>query len=269
MKISFYKYQGAGNDFIMLDGFSTSYDSGLDHRVVAALCDRRCGVGADGLIIINPLEELLDFEMLYYNADGKPGSMCGNGGRCAFQFARDLRIISDRSEFLATDGPHEAFLHDDGNISLKMSDVKQVERLDARTFVVDTGSPHFVRIVDDIDAVDVFREGRAIRYSDAYKEKGINVNFIEILSDRIRIATYERGVEDETLACGTGVTASALVSMELNLLNGKIRVEAKGGTLFVEAERNTDNGQYESVWLTGPAIKTFEGTIETDDIQRS
>ncbi len=268
MQISFSKYQGAGNDFIMIDGFSESYESGLDQTIVAGLCDRRFGVGADGLIIINPMEESLDFEMLYYNADGRPGTMCGNGGRCAFAFARDLKIISDRTEFLATDGPHEASLAPDGNISLKMSDVRSINKLDEKTFVLDTGSPHFVRIVDDIDAVDVFREGSAIRYSEEYKEKGINVNFIEILSDRIRIATYERGVEDETLACGTGVTAAALVAMEMNLLEGKIRVEAKGGTLFVEAERNSDTGHYEDIWLTGPASKTFEGSITTEDILR-
>lgn len=268
MQISFSKYQGAGNDFVMIDGFNGQYESGIDQNTVASLCDRRFGVGADGLIIINPLEESLDFEMLYYNADGRPGTMCGNGGRCAFAFARDLKIISDRSEFLATDGPHEAFLYTDGNISLKMSDVRQISQLDEKTFVLDTGSPHFVRIVDDIDAIDVFREGRAIRYSEEYKEKGINVNFIEILPDRIRIATYERGVEDETLACGTGVTASALVAMEMNLLKGKVQVEAKGGTLFVEAEKNSDTGHYENIWLTGPASKTFEGSITTEDIVR-
>lgn len=266
MELPFYKYQGAGNDFIMVNGFDARFYADLDQPAVAMLCDRRFGIGADGLIVIRPAEEPFDFEMLYFNADGRPGSMCGNGGRCAFRFAMDLGLTGPRSEFLATDGPHEAFLTGTGDISLKMADVSGIRKIDDRNYTLNTGSPHYIRIVDDIDAVDVFKEGRSVRYNDEFTKEGINVNFIQICPEKIRIATYERGVEDETLACGTGVTAAALVAMELGYFRDQATLEAKGGRLSVTAHKNTVTGRYESIWLTGPAEMTFKGAKGVDSM---
>ncbi len=258
--LPFYKYQGAGNDFIMLDGFSHNVDF-LNHAQIAQLCDRRFGIGGDGLIIIQPTDGEYAFNMLYYNADGYPGSMCGNGGRCAFRFALDLQRVEEKAIFLAIDGSHEAIYNEDGTISLKMTDVTSIESTPDGSYVLNTGSPHYVKIVQYLDEVDVYKEGRAIRMSDAFVRDGINVNFVETSLDGIRIATYERGVEDETLACGTGVTAAALVMMERGLFNGEVKVKAKGGDLSVKAIKNPDTRHYESIWLTGPAGKVFEGVI--------
>lgn len=263
MELSFYKYQGAGNDFIMVNGFDVELRP--NRQLVASLCDRRFGIGADGLIVIRPAEADFDFEMVYYNADGGQGSMCGNGGRCAFRFALDLGIVGSVSEFLAVDGPHEALLTDTGLISLKMIDVNGIHNMDDKNFTLNTGSPHYIKIVDDIDAVDVFKEGRRIRYSDEFRKEGINVNFVQILSDGIRIATYERGVEDETLACGTGVTAAALVMMQLGYFDKQVSVKARGGDLWVSAIKDPQSGIYESVWLTGPAELSFKGVVAVPD----
>jgi len=259
--LPFHKYQGAGNDFIMLDGFSYNFGL-LDHTKIAQLCDRRFGIGADGLIIIQPAQGDYAFNMLYYNADGHPGSMCGNGGRCAFRFALDLQRVEEKAVFMAIDGPHEAICNEDTTISLKMTDVTSIENTPDGSYVLNTGSPHYVKIVQHLDEVDVFKEGRAIRRSDAFVRDGINVNFVEIIPDGIRIATYERGVEDETLACGTGVTAAAIVMMETGYFKGEVKVIAKGGNLSVKAIKDPETQRYESIWLTGPAKKVFEGKIQ-------
>lgn len=259
--LPFHKYQGAGNDFIMLDGFSYNFGL-LDHAKIAQLCDRRFGIGADGLIILQPAQGDYAFNMLYYNADGHPGSMCGNGGRCAFRFALDLQRVEEKAVFMAIDGPHEAICNEDTTISLKMTDVTSIENTPDGNYVLNTGSPHYVKIVQHLDEVDVFKEGRAIRRSDAFVRDGINVNFVEIIPDGIRIATYERGVEDETLACGTGVTAAAIVMMETGYFNGEVKVIAKGGNLSVKAIKDPETQRYESIWLTGPAKKVFEGKIQ-------
>ena len=259
--LPFYKYQGAGNDFIMLDGFSQNVDF-LNHAQIAQLCDRRFGIGGDGLIIIQPTEGEYAFNMLYYNADGYPGSMCGNGGRCAFRFALDLQRVEEKAIFLAIDGSHEAIYNEDGTISLKMTDVTSIESTPDGSYVLNTGSPHYVKIVQYLDEVDVYKEGRAIRMSDAFVRDGINVNFVETSLDGIRIATYERGVEDETLACGTGVTAAAIVMMETGYFKGEVKVIAKGGNLSVKAIKDPETQRYESIWLTGPAKKVFEGKIQ-------
>lgn len=258
MRINFSKYQGAGNDFIMIDGFKDDDYKKLSRKQIERLCDRRFGIGADGLIVLVPATGS-DFEMKYYNADGAPGSMCGNGGRCTFRFANDLGLVGEKSDFLASDGPHTAFVDGNDQISLQMIDVTEVETIDENNFVLNTGSPHYVRLVEDISSIDVYKEGYSIRYNDRFKADGINVNFVEIGSEGIEVATYERGVEDETFSCGTGVTAAALVAMKLGKFSDRVNVKAKGGKLSVMAHKDPDSDHFIEIWLTGPAEFVFEG----------
>ena len=260
MKIQFYKYQGTGNDFVILDNRDGAY-SALTQQQVNFLCHRRFGIGADGLMLLNK-KDGYDFEMIYYNADGKPGSMCGNGGRCLVKFANDMGIKKTLYKFIATDGEHEAEIdEEDGTISLKMQDVKNVDE-QRGDYILNTGSPHFVRIVNELDNLDVFEEGREIRYNNTYREKGINVNFVKLKGDyEIDVRTYERGVEDETYSCGTGVTASALVSYHNDNGFNNVSVHTKGGDLTVEYDR-VDDDNYTNIWLCGPAKKVFEGELD-------
>src|SRR3546814_455488 len=204
-QISFSKYQGAGNDFIIIDDRSGRICP--DVELFSNWCNRRFGIGADGVMLVRNHSEL-DFEMLYFNADGREGSMCGNGGRCIAAFARELGITGTESRFMAVDGPHRARISD-GEVSLEMKDVSRVEENEG-DYILDTGSPHFIRITNQLTNLDVIGEGRAIRYNDRFREEGINVNFVEPVGQRYAVRTYERGVEDETFACGTGVTAVAL-----------------------------------------------------------
>jgi diaminopimelate epimerase len=259
MKIHFHKYQGTGNDFVILDNRDGEYNN-LSNEQVHFLCNRRFGVGADGLMMLNN-KEGYDFEMIYYNADGKPGSMCGNGGRCLVQFAHDIGIKKAIYKFIASDGEHEAEIdEEDGTISLKMKDVTDVHEKRG-DYILDTGSPHYVRIVNEVDKLDVFEEGREIRYNNEFKEKGINVNFVTIEGDfEITVRTYERGVEDETYSCGTGVTASALVCFHNENGFNNVSVHTKGGDLSVEYDR-VDEDSYTNIWLCGPARKVFEGDL--------
>lgn len=260
--IPFQKYHGAGNDFIMVDhrgGFFFDLD---DEALIRQLCDRHFGIGADGLISIE-LTPDADFRMRYFNADGREGSMCGNGGRCAVAFARQAGIQKTHFHFLAVDGMHEAFLRENGWVELKMGNVVAVEQGDGFYFL-DTGSPHYVEFVGDVSAVDVCGRGRAIRYNERFREKGTNVNFVEDEGDGIAVVTYERGVEDETLACGTGITASALaVFLKNNRSAGgevRIPVRAKGGDLEVRF-RKTPAG-FEDIWLCGPTEEVFSGKVK-------
>jgi len=257
MELHFFKYQGTGNDFIMIDNRSGQVV--LSPEQVAFLCHRRFGIGADGLILLEP-EKGFDFKMVYYNSDGNLSSMCGNGGRCITAFARQLGIISDKARFVAVDGPHEANINDDG-VALKMQDVKQVE-LGEDYFYLNTGSPHYVKMVQDVEHLDVFSEGRNIRNSARFREEGTNVNFIEKLEDALFVRTYERGVEDETLSCGTGVTAAALVAAVNGIATGKNSciVKTRGGTLEVTFEKVLEKNFY-NIWLKGPAVLVFEGSI--------
>lgn len=259
MKIHFYKYQGTGNDFVILNNLDGKY-SGLTEAQVAFLCHRRFGIGADGLMLLNNLPPY-DFEMKYYNADGHESSMCGNGGRCLVQAAYDMGIIKTSYRFTAPDGEHEASIKGDGTVSLKMNDVKEIEEQNGN-YIVDTGSPHFVLLDNDIESLDVFRKGRDIRYSPPFKKEGINVNFVEQMDDshQIKVRTYERGVEDETYSCGTGVTAAALVCSHNENGFNYVSVQTKGGKLAVEYDKY--DGHFENIWLIGPAKKVFEGTIE-------
>lgn len=260
MIVRFIKYQGTGNDFVILDNRNNDYNH-LSTEQIAFICHRRFGIGADGLMLLNNHPNF-DFEMKYYNADGKEGSMCGNGGRCLVKCAYHQGIRKDSYHFIAVDGPHDAEIDDKGTVRLKMQDVTKVKELSGGDFELNTGSPHYVKIVTQLDALNVFHEGRAIRYNDHYEKTGINVNFIETeTSDTIKVRTYERGVEDETYSCGTGVTAAALVSYHNEIGFNSVLVHTKGGSLRVEYER-IDENTYNNIWLCGPAERVFEGEIK-------
>jgi len=257
MQIEFYKYQGTGNDFVMIDNRKNVFDK-ANLKAVQQLCDRRFGVGADGLILIENIEDL-DFNMIYFNADGTQ-SFCGNGSRCAVAFAKHLGVIEKQAMFLSTDGEHEAWINDAGEVSLKMHDVENIEKGEGYYFI-NTGSPHYVVKVDDVAAINVKEAGAAIRYNERFKAEGTNVNFVKFADGELDIRTYERGVEDETLSCGTGVTAAALSLVDVNkLTSGVIYVNAAGGNLKVGFKR--DGNVFSDIWLIGPAQYVFKGSIE-------
>jgi len=259
MKMHFYKYQGTGNDFIILDNRNWSYTALTTERV-KALCDRRFGIGADGLMLLNS-KTGYDFEMKYYNADGREGSMCGNGGRCLVKFAYEAGIRKEHYRFSAIDGDHEAELESEGTVRLKMKDVTGIREYHG-DFILDTGSPHYVKIVSDVMDYDVFDKGMEIRHSADFAKEGINVNFVEQKDpDDIIVRTYERGVEDETLSCGTGVTASAIACYHNEIGYNHVTVVTRGGKLVVEFDRADDNN-FRNIWLSGPAEKVFEGEVE-------
>jgi diaminopimelate epimerase len=259
MKIKFYKYQGAGNDFILIDN-REKMANGITTQDIKKMCDRHFGIGADGLMLLNT-KEGFDFEMVYFNSDGKEGSMCGNGGRCIVQFASEMGIKKNDYVFSATDGTHAAEINLNKQISLKMNDVNGVDySLDH--FVLDTGSPHYVKFVSNIEDINVVSDGRKIRNSREFEKKGINVNFVETLDeDHIFVRTYERGVEDETLSCGTGVTASALMAAHNDNGFNHVDVKTKGGNLSVEYDKISDS-EFKNIWLSGPATFVFSGEYE-------
>jgi diaminopimelate epimerase len=259
MKIHFYKYQGTGNDFVILDNRKRQY-SGLSMAQINFICNRHFGVGADGLMLLNT-KDGYDFEMKYYNADGRESSMCGNGGRCLVKFAHHMGIHNSNYHFIASDGEHEAEIDDNGIVSLKMADVTAVKEYQG-AFVLNTGSPHYVKMVKDVQGYDVYREGKEIRNSNDFAKEGINVNFVEQKSPHeIAVRTYERGVEDETWSCGTGVTAAALVNYHNENGYNDVTVFTKGGKLVVEFDRVGEDS-FNNIFLCGPAEKAFEGDIE-------
>lgn len=255
----FYKYQGTGNDFILFDNREAKIE--LTKKQVSRLCDRRFGIGADGLILLNAHTDY-DFEMNYYNADGSQ-SLCGNGGRCTVKFAAEKGITKLQYRFLAIDGGHEARIETNGHVALKMNDVSNVRSRHGH-YILNTGSPHYVEMLQNVMGLDVVKRGRAIRYNDEFRQEGINVNFVEQTEerDKIIVRTYERGVEDETFSCGTGVTAAALVNYHNEAGYNYVCVQTKGGMLNVEFDK-TGKG-YENIWLIGPADKVFEGDIEVE-----
>lgn len=257
MEIQFYKYQGAGNDFIMVDNRSLVFPKN-NIELIHKLCDRRFGIGADGLILLEPSEKQ-DFTMVYFNADGKEGSMCGNGGRCTVAFAKKLHIIKNETTFEATDGFHFAKIEND-LVNLQMADVENIEIYDTHTFL-NTGSPHHVSFCNAISTLNVAEMGSKIRYGAPYFEEGTNVNFVEQISDNsFKVRTYERGVEDETLACGTGVTAVAIAANKTNkTAEDKIYIEVLGGKLEVSFKK--EGNSYKNIFLKGPAQFVFEGKI--------
>jgi len=257
--IPFFKYQGTGNDFVMIDQRSKKYIRKKDKKLISQICDRRFGIGADGLILLQN-KKGYDFEMIYFNADGRESSMCGNGGRCITAFAKHLGILKSSCRFLAIDGDHEAVVKKDNWVELKMSNVKDIE-IGEDYFLMDTGSPHYIVFVEDIDDIDVFENGRAIRYSKRFRKNGVNVNFVEPAKEKIQVATYERGVEDETLSCGTGVTAAAIAHYYRKPNRRKkqiINIQSKGGELAIRFEPHSKNGAT-NVWLCGKAEMVFEG----------
>ena len=257
MQIDFYKYQGTGNDFVVIDDRMHQFDV-TDEEKIRAICNRRKGIGADGLLLLRNHEDA-DFEMLYFNSDGKQGSMCGNGGRCLVDFAHLLGIIEDNCTFFAKDGFHEAKWTKEW-VELKMIDVFEVEVNDDFVYL-DTGSPHFVKFVNDLENYPVFEQGSSIRYNERFKLNGTNVNFVEIQGTEFKVRTYERGVEDETLACGTGVTAVAIAAHASNKkINNPLLVSTLGGTLKVLFE--DIGGVYKNVWLVGPAKLVYKGSMK-------
>lgn len=257
MKLHFQKYQGSGNDFIMVDNRTLIFPK-INTNLINKLCDRRFGIGADGLILLESSENQ-DFKMAYFNADGNEGSMCGNGGRCIVAFAKQLGIIKNETTFDAIDGLHYATIKDE-MVSLKMIDVSEIEVTDSHTFL-DTGSPHHIFFCNDVSSINVKELGRKIRYGAPYFNEGTNVNFVEQLSDNsFKVRTYERGVENETLSCGTGVTAVAIAANKTNKTTTEsIKIEVMGGHLEVSFKKEGDT--FTNVFLKGPAKVVFEGNI--------
>jgi diaminopimelate epimerase len=253
---SFFKYQGTGNDFVMIDDRLVHWDLGnLD--LITALCDRKFGIGADGLILIRDHADY-DFEMIYFNADGSQ-SFCGNGARCAVAFAAFLGMISENTLFLAIDGPHEARISR-GEVFLKMAKVSPISESLGDAFV-HTGSPHHVRWVEQLEDYPVLEQGQLLRHDPCYAPGGSNVNFVEKISDNeIFVRTFERGVENETLSCGTGVTAAALVCGALTHQQD-IQIHTLGGRLRVTFEGNAMDG-FDNIWLIGPAQQVYAGQIQ-------
>jgi len=253
-RLHFWKYQGTGNDFVLVDNRDLQFPKD-DVDYIQTLCDRRFGIGADGLILLEN-DQALDFLMVYYNADGKESSMCGNGGRCIVAFAKELGLIENKTRFNAIDGTHEAKIAK-GAVELKMGNVDTIHDLE-KYYFLDTGSPHHVQEVKQVDALEITTEGARIRYG-LYGERGSNVNFVEQISkDTFKVRTYERGVEGETLSCGTGVTAVALAMHHAGKTHSSVvTLQTKGGNLKVEF--NKADGSYTNVRLSGPATKVFEG----------
>lgn len=266
MELKFYKYQGTGNDFIILDNRRRDYDR-LDNGSIKLICDRHFGIGGDGLMLLNERKGY-DFEMIYFNSDGNLGSMCGNGARCLVKYAAQSGILKERYHFIAADGEHFAELDVDGTVALKMKDVDIIEAYH-NDFIVDTGSPHYIKMVTDLEHLDVVKKGRDIRNHKDFNEEGINVNFVQHMDveDKIRVRTYERGVENETLSCGTGVTASALVCFHNENGFNEVEVYTPGGRLTVEFDR-VDEERFVNIWLCGPAEKVFEGIFYINSLTK-
>lgn len=261
MQLHFHKYQGTGNDFILIDDRREQFDP-RRQDLVARLCHRRFGIGADGLILLRNAADA-DFEMVYFNADGRPSTLCGNGGRCIVRFAHKLGLFDTHTTFRAADGLHSAFL-EGGVIHLHMQDVRDIQTGQGYHFV-HTGSPHHVQFVRQLEDFPVFEEGKKIRHHERYRQiGGTNANFVEVLAEpfSLFVRTFERGVEDETYSCGTGVTAAALAAFP-QAASATIEVRTLGGELAVSFVRS--GGLYHDIYLIGPAQEVFEGDIAVPD----
>ncbi len=264
MKVEFFKYQATGNDFVLVDNRQGSLNLSTDQ--IRRICHRKYGIGADGLMLIEK-DNHTDFNLVYYNADGSQ-SLCGNGSRAAVSFASSLGLVNGSAVFNAYDGVHDAEIeHNTGLIRLKMKDVTEVTRI-GDDFFIDTGSPHYIRIVEHLESFDVFNQGQRIRHSERFQPGGTNVNFIELQSDNtVFVRTFERGVEDETLSCGTGVTAAAIAAAFLGYLS-PVKIRTLGGELAVEFKANGNlsetgqGGTFNEIYLTGPAKMVFKGELE-------
>lgn len=260
MEHQFFKFQGTGNDFIVFDDRQNRFTRDMT-KIYSNLCNRHFGIGADGVMLFQEASGF-DFRMIYFNADGNESTMCGNGGRCMVRFAEMLGFTQKQFHFIAVDGAHYAMI-DGSNIRLQMQDVQEVNKA-LKYYELNTGSPHYVTFMDNVDSIPVNTEGARVRYSEKYKAEGINVNFAELMEDGIKIRTYERGVEEETYSCGTGVTAAALMfTNEKKLPAGRynIQVQTPGGSLEVSFNKISDT-KFDDIWLIGPAQFVFSGMIE-------
>ena len=258
MQLSFSKYQGAGNDFIIIDDRKNIFPKHTD--LVKKLCDRHFGIGADGLMLLEK-SGISDFHMRYYNSDGNESTMCGNGGRCITLFAQKIGLIESSAHFTGIDGEHISNIEKSGLINLKMQDVKELE-IGKDYYFLNTGSPHYVCFVEDVMKVNVNEVGKSIRNSFNLKNGGTNVNFVDLSDNRINIRTFERGVEAETLACGTGSVATAIaVSLHTKNPKSDYEIYTLGGKLSVRFTKLNDH-RYSDVWLKGPAINVFDGSID-------
>jgi len=257
MKVNFYKYHGTGNDFIIIDNRLTQIK--LDTDQIRFLCDRHFGIGADGLMYIEN-HPTLAFKMRYYNSDGNESTMCGNGGRCLTAFAKDLGLVNDKAIFDAIDGLHEAIINKNDTISLKMTDVSGC-KINENNYLLNTGSPHLVIFEPEVNKIDVFKRGATIRYSKEFEPSGVNVNFVQFYGNDLFVRTYERGVENETLSCGTGATASAIsATINMNTDKNSWDIRTIGGKLNVRFKKS-QNHEFTDIWLTGPASFVFKGEI--------
>ncbi len=254
MSIAFSKYHGAGNDFILID--NRVHQILLSHDEVAAMCHRRYGIGADGLMLLEQADGY-DFRMVYYNSDGGESTMCGNGGRCIVAFAHKQGIIKDKTNFVAIDGPHTATIHEDLTISLHMQDVDGIDTGDGY-HILNTGSPHYVAWIENVHEFPVYTEGKKIRNLQQFAPNGINANFAQWLDGSLWVRTYERGVEDETLSCGTGVTATAIAATGNNTGDYVTTVHTPGGKLQVSFVKQTPTTATDVI-LKGPAAFVYEG----------
>lgn len=257
MKINFDKYHGCGNDFIIINNLSNTFPKDSENQI-KKICNRRFGIGADGLILIN-YNDKFPFEMIYYNSDGKISTMCGNGGRCVMHYCYNNDIIDNKSEFLACDGIHYGIINDD-YVKVSMSDVNGYKKYNDYLFL-NTGSPHLVKCVNDVSSLDLINISRNIQKSNRF-DNGVNVNLVSRKNDNLyQIRTYERGVEDETLSCGTGAVASAIALNILSLINSKtVNLDTKGGLLTVDF--NKSNSKYTDIHLSGKVKKVFTGILE-------
>lgn len=259
MKLTFHKYQGTGNDFILVDNRDNHFN--CDSIAIAQLCDRHFGIGADGLLLLESVDGY-DFRMVYFNSDGSPATMCGNGGRCIAAFANRLGVVGTSAYFIAADGPHNAKMEIQDEritqVEISMTDVIPADIGD-HFVILNTGTPHFVRFVEEPDSIDILTEGSKIRYAPDYAPTGINVDFARHTGDQIYVRTYEKGVEAETLSCGTGVTASAIAASVFTGINN-YQVITRGGKLSVTFERN--GVTFTNIRLTGPATFIYRGEIE-------
>ena len=258
--LSFWKYQGTGNDFILVEDALGDWERELSGNQIALLCDRHFGIGADGLMLLQKTGGY-DFRMVYYNADGRESTFCGNGSRCITSFAHQLGWIGREAYFVAADGDHEARIEPNDLISVHMKSIRKVDH-NNEDLIIDSGSPHYIKFVEEVEQSNLNEVARLIRFGDPWKEEGINVNLVQTGTNELTIRTYERGVEDETLSCGTGVTAAAIAWSSRSGLGGKqnIDIKTRGGKLSVRWEAGTFG--FRDIWLTGPAKAVFSGTWE-------
>lgn len=263
MQFDFQKFQGTGNDFVIIDNRALAFPKD-DIKLIERICDRRFGIGADGLMLVEDAEGF-DFKMVYYNSDGRQSTMCGNGGRCISAFAYRNGMAGEEGQFVAIDGPHDYAINEAGLVKLNMIDVKEIEK-SGKDYIMFTGSPHYVRFVKGLADADMYGGGQSVRYSDRFAKEGINVNFVEKNDEICAVRTYERGVEDETYSCGTGTVAAALsIAEEFDLSKGPVHLNTKGGKLNVYFEK--EGSAYSDIWLEGPAKFVFKGILNLENFR--